>query len=84
MPADPPGSEPPPETPREPPPARPYPTDDKGFSPETSGAHDTGQPAGVAGAEEPPAEAAEFNWGCIALIALLFLVGAVAWWISGG
>lgn len=57
---------------------------EKGYSPETSGAGDTNQPAGIAGAEDPGKQALEFNWGCIALIAIVFLLGAIAWWISGG
>lgn len=66
------------------PPIAPRPHEDKGFSPETSGGSDTGQPAGISGAEQPSREALELNWGCIAMIAVLFLVGAIAWFISGG
>lgn len=77
-----------PETPGPPPdprdPAAPRPHEDKAYSPETSGATDTGQPAGVSGAEDPGKQALEMNWGCIGLIALLFLLGAIAWWVSGG
>lgn len=57
---------------------------EKGFSPATSGAGDSNQPAGIAGAEDPGKQALEFNWSCLALIAIVFLLGAVAWWISGG
>lgn len=58
--------------------------EDKGFSAEESGGSDTGQPAGISGAEDPGKQALEVNWGCIGMIALVFLLGAIAWFISQG